>query len=119
MSPPVFKTGGSGDPRPAGSIPVRLRQRAEASSPKPEPYLTRPRLRRSPAGSIPVRLRPSSEAPSPKPARTLLDGFSHCGNHLGGQPFDLLVSTRPYGLEVHRSEAEFGEADQSLGYGIR
>ena len=26
MGPPAFKAGGTGDPRPAGSIPVHLRQ---------------------------------------------------------------------------------------------
>ena len=32
MSLPVFKTGGAGDPGPAGSIPVRLRHRPGARS---------------------------------------------------------------------------------------
>ena len=68
MSLPVFKTGGSGDPRPAGSIPVRLRQ-APADSPDARALSHPPAPAALPGSSIPVRLR-HFVAPAASPGRS-------------------------------------------------
>ena len=64
VSLPVFKTGAPGDPRWAGSIPVRLRQDRSGGPARPEAVSPAPRVARqlqppTPrwAGSITVRLR--------------------------------------------------------------